>query len=255
MEKTLSSLPKKQRKIILVTDEYVYDKLYMDPKGNQVLCRPDTYILRINEIEDTNNDPIIKKIVEKKFDEPGLILFLSSFDDTEYEIADMSFIDFPKYKFTSFVQVCQFLGAKRVVIINKELSQGQTKINGKIEAQYKTVGGKVAADIDFFKRLLKEIDFQYVFKGGRPDLGKAEELIKNRGLRDNNEIRELIDLVKHKDNPPQMVHKKVHVYRETSTYVNIALEIGIIPILKGCANFEHLSKQNFNQYIEVEIEF
>ncbi len=39
------------------------------------------------------------------------------------------------------------------------------------------------------------------------------------------------------------------------THVNIALEIGIIPILKGCANFEYLSKQNFNQYIEVEIEF
>ncbi len=136
---------------------------------------------------------------------PSLVL-RDPYDPTRYFRAEDLGIELAKSKHRAYQKMCQYLGAKKVIVETvSELARatgGSRKVSGSVDAG---AGAKVSGEFSTASTVRTDLTKQFRLEqkhlGGRADLHAADEFMRNRGLDWDGDLSHLLDIVRDQNNP------------------------------------------------------
>ena len=136
---------------------------------------------------------------------PSLVL-RDPYDPTRYFRAEDLGVELAKSKHRAYQNLCQFLGAKEVVVETvSELARTtkrSRKISGSVDAG---AGAKVSGDSLCREHGATDLTEQFRLEqkhlGGQADLHAADEFMRDRNLGWDGDLSHLVDVVRNQNNP------------------------------------------------------
>jgi hypothetical protein len=128
------------------------------------------------------------------------------YDPTRYFPAEDLGIELAKSKHRAYQKMCQYLGAKEVIVETvSELARAtekSRKVSGSVDAG---AGAKVSGEFSKASTVRMDLTKQFRLEqkhlGGRADLHAAGEFMRNRGLDWDADLSHLLDIMRDQNNP------------------------------------------------------
>lgn len=218
-----------KRKLILIIDKTMIEKLYRDEFGSDLIFDDQVCILTIP----LKNDKISDFIIKNNYDVANTLLIQNPYNRNTYANITSFYKEFSMQKFIIFRELCSFLGAKEF-IIKETLNCSEEKIHNNkvaIESLYTNVGTDIINQ--------KSSDFSRIFEskccfnGTDPDREKAIQLLETKNLSYDSELCSLIELRTNNKNPITSYDVSLKVFEESNKMLNIVSNLQIPSILSS----------------------
>lgn len=231
MEQNINKLPENpaERQIIIVGDDVFLNQAREEEQA-WFEKRPEVCIVNV---DDDWGGELFDKLSRKALWVPGTTLVQDPYETDLYlplkeEEISNSLLESAKKRYRAFEEVVSKLGAVFMKIEEAQHcnQQGQVSVNG----NYKLVDAEVKFDIA--RQLQETIQVKSTFKGGKPDVPAAYDILLRYNLTGDSELKSLIEL-RRGDNPIIAKEVKWSACRELVTSLELGVKLALPGISKG----------------------
>jgi hypothetical protein len=230
-----------ERKVIVFMEFSERELAHLD-ETNQWLNDPNICVLEYpdeNLAEDLLNDKIYKKLKEKGLLGNGhCVLVQNPYDLDDYSKAD-EIIEFfnsnASKKYRAFSEICQDLGATKLIYTSDDSEHNQTKLkisgNAENKVAKKLGSGEVNLDLDREIKKSTSVKGECEWSGSAPNIEAARNTLKHYHL-DND--GDLLSLIRSREKENKKLSEKVTIrmIRDSMLSVNLAAKVKL-PLLEG----------------------
>jgi hypothetical protein len=266
-----SDLPENasERKAIVFMEDHEYEMARLD-KTNKWIKDPNICILEYPDEELSEDYPVLKNDLYIKLKNKGLIslsrpgiLVQNPYDPNDYSIVSSDneeksliglFCSNALYKYDVFSELCQALGATKVVYkqIKSDSKISSTKANAKVG--YKPVFSDFNLDLQNKIKEAFSVNAKGSFAGSdSPDIEAAKKILDSHNLGDDKHLKSLIrkSSAKNKLGKEEIV---LDVTSDSMASLNIAINIKFA-LFNAKGNFSRTVKDIETMHIEYLVEF
>ena len=226
--------PKKEkRKLILALSKKDYDDLHASDKkeAEDILSNESLYILCLPLSPTLAAKKELQGLISSSNLIPGTLLVQNPFSPDEYEAGDVATDNISLAKHLHFTEVCMYLGAKsvRVVENNEDNKESQAEVEG--EATYAGAGGKGKVEKKLTTRSSAAISLEDRYADdSEPDFLKAKEILQKTQLWWTD--RALQNLYRMKEQGRDRLKSRrlvVNLAQEVTRNLSVSAEISSLP--------------------------
>lgn len=251
MEQNVNKLPENpaERQIIVVGDDVFLNKAREEEQA-WFAKRPEVCIMNVDDDWGGN---LFDKLSRKALLVPETTLVQDPYETDLYlplkeEEISNSLLESAKKRYRAFEEVVRKLGAvfMKIEEVQQRNYQGHVSANG----NYKVVDANVKFDIA--RQLQESIESKSTFKGGKPDVSAAYDILLRYNLAGDSELKSLIEL-RRGDNPIITKEVKWRVCNELSTSLELGVKLALPGISKGgnlAANLKIASQSMLTWWVE-----
>lgn len=210
-----------RRRALCVLDVDDIEDLMYEPGFDSLWLNKEVHVLQLPLPE---NDPVPRSVGSRA--RRGDVLIQNPYNENVYEPATTAPTQFAREKLRYVSQLCQFLGARKVSVLEvveherSEESEVSGELGGSV-GPYGSgeVGGKYGSSFSAMEALTRSIADE--FEGGRPDIAEAENLLMRTGLSGDPDVRALLELRNNQRNVMTSSRAELNLVRETRRNVDV----------------------------------
>ena len=135
----LDDLPAQYPEHLILIDESQFNELKQDKKNSGFLLAKDKHYLIVPSIQEAQNHPITKELINQNNLKPNTLLLLNENEGAKrylpYDVLIEKSLEFQMLQFT---ELCQHLGAKKVELIYEASSNEKSKTSAEASATIKS---------------------------------------------------------------------------------------------------------------------
>jgi hypothetical protein len=260
--------PKKPLPALMVIDNHVIESSLRKYESGRFLLDEDTQVISY-PFSPQDKDFISKHLhLPKDYNAVSIKNKLFLLDKNSYKYIEIEELknNSPLKRVNAFCELCQALGAKRVVFDVKKSEDSETKFNflSRLDGLVKKIiNAEVDSSATWKDKITDQIKCEHVFKGGMRNFEEAERIIKKYNLRNDTAFVNLINMCK-SENSISKYNQELSLTKNIEIGVKIAAELcAKIPTGQGVeysiaemkASFEAI-RQSFTEIkLKVTIEF
>lgn len=250
---------KYERKTIVVLDKLELKECLKSRKTSTFLQNEDIYYLpHPVDQDELNSSTTLKLLQDENKLQKNNILILKEENDS-YDVLDSKILDTPLKKIDDFVYICSLLGAKEFSYEIENSNSMSHKSEANLEANASNIAEvNMKYRKDFEKKLKNKIEVNYIWDGSEPNIIEAEKFFSENNLSSNEQLGNLINLMKNKNNSLKTKIIRLDIMDEVKDIVEASLSADIpkIPKLgKLSANFENIKNIDTSISLKVTIVF
>lgn len=217
-------LPKQpsERRVVIVLERTGFERLDYDHRARQ-LIKPGVAAMRWPPEE---SDELAVSLDAQGLAVPGAVLMQSPYAPTSYVLPDEdAAIHLALEKASTFVSLCCYLGAKRVLLrqVRDESSGVELSADGGVTA--KGVRGKLGGGSKQMRQLKESMSLSATFSGGPPDVPLARSLLQGRRLDHDPVFASLVERCEYAENRQVSESVKFSVSDEVNRTLNFVLDL------------------------------
>ena len=243
-----------KRTVVLVADDNKVASLEHDDKGLDLLNNEEVTIIPMREAGSFLDK---YSIASSSRIRPGMLLIISPFDDNKYlEIENVkSLVAIQKMSLIS--RLSFLLGAKSLYVNEIKIKDIESSQELSFNAEKGEINGELKAERKVIEKMKNEITLTSNFKGGKPNIKKAEGLLNDNRLSSDIFLKNLFETVKDSedtDNEVKKVTQEICITQSLEkTFELVAtLKLEALNIKSG---FKTSKKTSTEIYLNLTIEF
>lgn len=243
------------RKVVLVLKEHDIERCGYEPDAARVLTDDETYVLQFQHRYHGDVPIALQNIIDAGLARHGNILVQSPYDTDSYEEISLAPQRFALTKHMYFSMLCMHLGAKEVVVEQIELRtrSGKSKLN----VEGGRLGGSTQMEFvdEELENFRSQMNFSDKFVGGLPDPTSAEQLLKQKGLFADPNMRTLVEM--RRDGTNQLKTRKIvlHLSSEAKSNFNVVGRLNVPKFINLTADYDRVLKEQHDYILTVEVRF
>lgn len=243
-----------KRRLLIITTDLQVEALEHSEEGLELLKNHEVKVLPISEIDIFNTKFTLLGGIRPQ---PGMLLLMSPYDDKTYvEVSDAkSFIALEKASLT--LRFCQLLGAKSVTVRNIKIVDIENQKELNIDAQKDFISGSLSGKKSDIENIKNQLKVKSTFSGGKPNLEKAEKLLKSSGLISEPFLKHLLEMVidsKEVDNKLNKITQEISLTQSLQKTFEFISKINLPTAVVG-AEFKSITKEKIEIFLSLEINF
>jgi hypothetical protein len=238
-----------------VLQQYEVEKCRYEEGTADVLLDEEVYILPFPLSTQPKVPAALQNIIDAGLARPGGILVQSPYEPDRYENAESAAQRFALAKHMYFSILCRHLGAKEVSVeqINLRTRTGTTTFDLKTEA----LDGSTQATVENeeLETFRMQMHLRDEFTGGPPDLAKAEEMLRLRGLWADPNMQALLEM--RRDNENQLLSRKLvlSLSSEAKNSLKIVGRLKVPGFVNLSVDFGRIVKEQYDYTLTVFVRF
>lgn len=243
------------RKAVYVLQQHDIEKCAYEPGAGQVLLDEEAYVLPFPVSSSDDNSTALQNILDDDLARPGMVLVQSPYDPNTYADAVDASQRFALAKHVLFARLCGLLGATEVSVEQINLRSRSTRIS--ITAGGDVVGkeGQVETTLEEVEKLRSQMKLSHKFRGARPDMEGARNLLKKYRLWSDPGMRGLVEMMDDGEN--QVVEQKltINLSSEAKSNLNVIARLQLPNFVKLSAEYERVTKEQYDLSLTVLVKF
>ncbi len=246
----LPELPRRRR-IIIVVDTTTQDRMsYTDVR--EITSNPEVAIVNAQEPPEDN---ITKSLERQGLLRPGNVLVQSPFRPDGYEPITEAADLFANEKFLLFSQLCQQLGARKVLVDSIVDEKTKSSLNVSVGSNVGKVAVKGSTATTAAESFASKLRLEDSYSGGDPDIEQATRLLVDRGLDNDPELRSLVESRAFVSNVHGVRNLVVDLSRETDRALTIAAELKVPVFFSVKADLKKVVASSAHYRVTYKVEF
>lgn len=251
--------PTNRENIVILTQQDFFDAMKTYEVGKFLLDDEICYLVKPDDVDDVEQYPALQNLYRNRQLKAGNILILDDEENDSYLSYDSLLKRTVELQLNKFNELCQLMGAKRVVLSYVSSVKENEKMKLEVEATVKgTFNAKTGIKSEIISNILGSMETVTVFTGNAtPNIDRAKKLMATGIFSNNNHITSFFNKACHVENRMVSEIVTVKLAEEVSKKLEVFARIDA-PIFKksiGEVNFEKVKNASSVSEITYEVFF
>jgi|26BtaG_2_1085354.scaffolds.fasta_scaffold06683_3 hypothetical protein len=251
--------PTNRENIVILSQQDFGDAMKTYEVGKFLLNDEICYLVKPDDVAEVKQYPALQKLYKGRQLKPGNILILDDEENDSYLSYDSLLKRTVELQLNKFNELCQLMGAKKVILSYISSTKENEKMKLEAEATVKgAFNAKTGVKSEIISNILGSMETVTVFTGNSiPNIDKAKKLMATGIFSNNNHITSFFDKACHIENRMISETVTVKLAEEVSKKLEVFAKIDA-PIFKksiGEVNFEKVKNASCVSEISYEVFF